>query len=166
MKDWILSIGVTIIIITILSFMLPSGKLSNLIKSFFSILLMLVVLRPLTTLTQEKNFEIFYSTSSEINLQDNYLHFIENKVIDKYKKQCEDVLNKFNIKQAEITIILGDENLNISYIKKIYINLEKAVIISNTEHINIIDEIKDNISTFFNIENNKVEIYGYSTKIS
>lgn len=158
MKEWIISVGATIIITSVASMIAPQGKMGPYIKGMFSFLLILVIVKPLISINLDQfNIESFLS-ETKIEYQSEYLDFITNKKIEKYQKKCELIIENVGVKQAEVDIdyIIGDSFTLV--IKLIKVNLEKAVFISDKAHIDIIEEIKTSLSNYLNIEANKVVI--------
>ncbi len=152
MKEWIVSIGVIVVLTSIISLILPEGKIGNYIKGIFSILVILVIFKPISNVIKSNyNFENINS-SNAIVLQDEYLHYVYENKVKSYKKTCTDIANNNGIENAE-TFIDYSVNENGKFIvDKIYLNLSNAVIISDKEHIYVIDEIKNQISYSLNVD--------------
>ena len=74
MKEWILSIGVVILLTSIVGLILPEGKMGKYIKCFFSFIILLVLLTPL--LNKEVIYSDFLINENEIQLQENYLNYV------------------------------------------------------------------------------------------
>ncbi len=159
MKEWIISITSIVLITSVLSLILPHGKIGKFIKGVFSILFMFVVIKPITYFKEESfNFEDFINTD-EIILQDNYLDYVYCKRVEDYKANCVKIIEKLGIKNSVVNIdyIIDEvQKLKINFIK---INLQNSVIISDKQHINIKEEIITEIASYLNINKNSVIIY-------
>ena len=102
----------------------------------------------------------FENYNTEVALQENYLSHVNQLSIKQIETNCEELLEFYGVKRAEVNVdyTIG-ENRQIKYLK-VYINLENAVIISEKEHIDIIDEIKKIISEYLQINKTDLVIYG------
>ncbi len=159
MKNWALSIVVVVFSITIISMLFPNGKTGKFIKSIFGLILIIVVLNPLTNLDLDNlSVDEFLATKDTI-LQNDYLTFIDENEIESHKKNCLKTLENMGIKNAQIDIDWeNDKNFNLK-ITKVSINLRNAVIKSDKEHIVIIENVKNLILDYFNIDFDKLVIY-------
>ena len=156
MKEWILSIGVVILLTSIVGLILPEGKIGKYIKCFFSFIILLVLLTPL--LNKEVIYSDFLINENEIQLQENYLNYVYSKKIDTYKKYIQEIFDKngiSDIDSSDITLISSTKNNGEIIIEQIVIELNNKVIYSDIEHINIIEKIENNIKNIFE---NEVEV--------
>ncbi len=141
---------------------LPQDKMGKYIKGIFSLLTVLVVIKPILYI---KNTEIDYQkilSSDNIIYQDNFLDYINNKRVEEYEKNCLKIISEIGVDNAIIKIdYVNDENkgLQINFVK---INLQNSVIISNKEHINIKEEIITDIASYLGINKNMVVIYEWN----
>ena len=159
MKEWIISIGATIIITSVASMILPQGKMGAYVKAIFSFLLVLVILKPLMIVNLDEYTIENYLSTNTIEYQIEYLNFVINKRIIEHEEKCNEIIEKAGVKEAKTTINYA-VNVNFDIvINKVEINMEKAVFISEKEHINIIEEIKTALSNYLSVEYEKVIIY-------
>lgn len=159
MKEWIISIASVVIFTSIISLIIPEGKMGEFIKGIFSLLIILIIIKPIFSLTTTNlDFSNIFN-GAEIVLQNDYLDYISNKKTQKLTKECKEIIEKIGVKNADINInYYVAENGNTT-IKIVEINLKNAVLILNKEHIDIIDEIKNLISSYLLISSDMVIIY-------
>ena len=159
MKDWIISITTVILLTSIICLILPQGKMGKYIKSIFSLLTMLVIIKPIINIKESDFYYEQIVGADNFVLQDNFIEYINNKRIDVYKQNCLKIINDIGIKNPEIDInyvIEDNQNIKISFVK---INLQNSVIISDKQHIDIKEEMITDIASYLNINKNMVAIY-------
>lgn len=160
MKEWILKICVVAFIATLLTMILPQGKMGKYIKGVFSVIVMLVVLQPLIGIDLENVAFDFNGLKAEPAYQQNYLDFINEKRIEYLEKRCNAIIDSLDVRGGSVVLNYSeDENRQIA-ITKVSINLEDAVIISDDKHIDIIEEIKSALSEYLSVNKEIMEIYG------
>ena len=153
MKSWILSVGATIILTSLICLILPEGKMGKYIKSIFSILVLLTIFSPIINI---KNINVDIDTSliygGNIELQTEYLSYVYEKKIDEYKINCLKIIENFGIDNVSVDISYSIKDDKI-FIENLYINLKDAVINSDKNHIVIIEEIKNEIKKYLMVDN-------------
>ena len=152
MKEWIISIIAIIILTTILNLILPDSKLKGIIKCCFSLVSILVVMQPILNLNiSEFNFTSVFN-GNEIVLQENYLNYVNNEKIKNYTQNCISLLDDLGVESSV------NDDLVIKF-EKVLVNLKNSVLISDKEHIDIIEDIKKTLSDYLKIEEKLVVIY-------
>ena len=146
MKEWILSLCAVIVLTTVVFIILPNGKLNKIIKSIFSFIVLAVMIKPIFMLKDLSFNNSFFNDNSDLLVQYDYLKFIAEEKIDKYKKASSEILEQNGIYGGKISFEYFFDEYSRFIIKKVYINLTEAVIISDKEHIDIIKNIKADIS--------------------
>ena len=160
MKEYIVSIAAVILITTVLTIVIPNGKIGKFIKGLFSIVIILVILSPITNLSFEAPNLNDINTS--VSFQEDYLYFIATNKIESLEKDSQIILENCGIKHAEVCIdFIVKENYSTS-IKNVKINLKKAVIISNGQHINIIEEGVNLVSKYLSVDKEVIFVDGYN----
>ena len=161
MKDWIISVITVVLITSIICLILPQGKMGKYVKNIFSILTMLVIIKPIISL-KEKDFNFEQAISANnIVLQHDYIEYINNKRIDEYKENCLKIIENKGVKNSMVSIdylIEENENIKITYVQ---INLQNSVIISDKQHIDIKEEMITDIATYLNVKKSVVTIYDW-----
>lgn len=157
MKDWIISIVSVVLITSIVCLILPQGKMGKFVKNIFSILTMLVIIKPLIYL-KDGNFNFEQFAGSDIVIQTDFLDYIYQKRVDEQTKICLKIIEENGIKNAKVDINFEIENQDIK-IKLVQINLQDSVIISDKGHIDIKEEIVAEISSYLFVEKEVVIIY-------
>ncbi len=159
MLDWILSCGATVILTSIIMIILPSGKLSAIIKSIFSLVVLLVVISPITKISKGDFSIDNVFTGGEIYVQEEFLHFIAESKIKIYEENCNKILGNFGIENAQLDFeFLITENYSVE-VQKLKVDLKKSVINSDKEHIDIIKDVKEALAEYLNVDVGRVEIY-------
>lgn len=158
MKEYIISIGAIIVITSVISIILPNGKTGKFIKGLFSIIITLVILSPLTNVSfKVPNIGDF---NTKLEYQESFLFYITENKINGLEYDSEIILKNCGIKNAKVSI---DYEVNEDFshsIKKVKINLEKAVIISDGQHINIIEEGVNSLSKYLSVDKEDIKIDG------
>ena len=159
MKSWIISISAVVIITAVISLILPEGKIGKYIKSIFSLFIVFTIIKPLFYIkNSEFNYENIFN-QNEIELQFGFIEFISQEKIKEYENNCINILEKVGVNNALVEIIYSNDNQSKIKIEFINVNLKNSVIISDKSHIDIIKEIKNNISTYLNVSIESVKIY-------
>lgn len=159
MNTWLISITVSVIITTILTILLPNGKLKVLIKGAFSLIITLVMLQPLLNL-KNSEFKIDgFAIEANVTLQYDYLGYVAEEKIKFLEVESVKILEDVGIRDASIQIKYYMTENGEVVIDKAKIFLYDSVIISNIEHIDIIEEIKQRISNYLSVDQDSVIIY-------
>lgn len=159
MKEWVLNIAFTVFFISIITLIIPNGKINKHIKKVLSLILAVIVLQPILSIKNgDINFENFLYNES-FGLQDEYLEYIVDAKINSNKDKCSVLLKEMGVEGAFIEFEnYIDESFDI-VAKKIIIDLKKAVINLDKQHIDIIGEIKKVVSNYFNVNLDCVVVY-------
>ncbi|MBR5192792.1 MAG: stage III sporulation protein AF [Clostridia bacterium] len=158
MINWIVSVSAFSLLITIISFILPTGKIKPFILSILSILGVFVVISPISNINYNANFNTSLDVFNyeEVAPQQNYLNYVLKEKKQNYEKYCASYLEEKGIKNATVFVNLHlTEDYNF-FINKIEVNLKNSVIISNKEHIDIIEEIKQAFIKNFNLNSKQI----------
>lgn len=159
MKNWIISLGTIIILSSLITIILPEGKLNKFIKCYLSLIIMIVIIQPITSI-KSLNFcfeNIFQG--NQIELQYDYLEYVANIRINNYIDNCKKIAKDVGVDGLIVEIMYEiDENNEIIF-NNVLLNFKNSVIISDKEHIDIIEEVKTSICKCLDVEQNKVVIY-------
>ena len=115
MSSWVLSITSIVILTSIISMILPEGRLNKSIKSIFSLLVVLVIIQPFFTLTgKDIDFDTIFSENN-ITLQVDYLEYIQSQKITNYQNNCQKILKNYGIDSASVDInyTVNNKQINI-----------------------------------------------------
>lgn len=158
MKTWIISISAIVLLTSIFSLIIPESRIGKLIKNVFSILIIFVIISPLSNLkTQNLSFESFVNTS-EITFQNDYLNYIGDKKSTELKNESIKIIEKLGVNNVFVNICYNYDSSKNFIVEYAQINLKNAVIISDKEHINIKEEIRNALSFYLQIDKNNVLI--------
>ena len=103
MKSWALSVGAVLLFISSINLILPEGKTSKIIKPIFTILLILVVIKPISGL---KNFDLSFDgkIDSSIKIQSDFIEYVSAQKVENYKKNCVNIINELGVENCNIDI--------------------------------------------------------------
>ncbi len=155
MNSYLLSVSVIVFLTSIISLILPDGKMGKCVKSFFSILILLVIISPIFKLSE---FDLESSLSEISYTQDDYLYYINETKTKSLEKDCETLLEKHGVAYAVVDIEYFIDSEYVYSIKKATIFLDNAVINKNDGHININEELIETVSKYLNIEKGTVKV--------
>lgn len=159
MKEWALKILISVLILSSISIILPTGKLSSYIKYVFAIILIPIVIEPVLMI-KNNNFDfntVFNET--EVQVQNDYLDYISEQKITEYNSRLNVLLNNLGVLGAKVDLLYNIDENYIIHIKKVCIDLTNSVINSDKEHIDIIETIKTAYSEYLHIDKDEVIIY-------
>lgn len=156
MSSWVLSIASIVILTSLITMILPEGKLNKSIKSIFSLLVVLVIIQPFLSFSgNHENLDSIFN-GNELNLQTEYLDYIESQKITNYQKNCQKILANYGIEGASVDI-------NYTVIDK-HVVIEKVLInLTNNTNSSInketIEKVIIDISLYLNLTEEKVLVY-------
>ncbi len=157
MKQWILSVGIIVLLTSIMSLILPEGKIGKFIKAMFSLITMTVIISPVIKLkNNDITIEDIYSEEN-FDFNNDILNYFHSKKIEECSYICNQILEKHGVKNAQITIKTIN-SIESFAVEKIFINLKNSVINSEKEHIDIIEQARIEISSRILIDKNNVII--------
>ena len=152
MNGWILSIGAIIVITTIITIILPEGKMGKFIRGYFALIIMVVILNPLLNLDGSCLVDFDNNEVEGVFIQNDFIDYVTRQKITKLQKNCEKICENKGISNAVVTIEYSvTENADYE-ILLVVVNLKKSVIISNGEHIDNIEVIRQTIADYLSID--------------
>ena len=159
MKTWLFGVFAVALIITVLSLLLPEGKLAKFAKPFISLVAVIIIVSPLINVDGllGGNFELYYDKA--INTDTEFIDYAINAKIDKYRLNCIKIAEKNGINGSEFLI---KYSINENYDLNVYgaeINLTDAVISSDEEHIVILQRLKSEVSEYLNVDVAGITVY-------
>lgn len=158
MTEWLISVFTAAFVVSVLSILLPEGRLSKFVKPLISLVVIVIVIAPLTN-SQEYTESFTKISNAEIKTNAEFLGYINRSKIDLYTKNCIKIAEKNGINGSEILIEYSiDEDFAIK-ISAVSINLQNAVISSNDEHIVILQRLSNEIGDYLGIGAAGVKFY-------
>ena len=164
---WIMSIVGCILLTALIDTLLEDGETKKFVKIVCSLLIFTVILTPITTL--------FSSDTSVLNVFDESVG--EGEFSDYSFKEQVFLANLRQKEQERIKIKVlnsleakGIYGINLEVVQdyakdgeilKIIVNANALVINDKNVNIDILKEIKDEVTSSFNVEESSVEILGY-----
>ena len=85
MKNWIVSIVVNLFFISVMSMIMPKGKMATAFKSVTSLLVIIIIIQPIFEL-KKIDFNFGNIFNYEMDLQTNYLSYVQKTTIENYEK--------------------------------------------------------------------------------
>ena len=159
MKNWIFNIIFTVFLVSIITLIIPSGKLKKNVQNTFALIIMIVIIQPVSIIKKNQiNFDYIFEMQ-DFYVQTEYLDYINSKNIESLKKNCVKILENNGVYNAEIEITYSFEEDNALLIENVLINLRNSVIKSDKDHIDIIEGVKTDISSYLLVRENQVVIY-------
>lgn len=159
MKNWLLSICVTVIIISVFTIIAPQGKIGKFIKSIFNIALVLVIVKPVINIDMDSVISKIINSGNEVVFQTEYLNVISERKADIYEKNCILIIEDCGVNDASVVIDYILEEDGFFHIENVSVNLKNSVFISDKEHIDIIDEIRERLGEYLNVKSEAIDIY-------
>jgi len=157
MKEWLLSIVAGVIITILVVSILPNGKSTKTIKSILSCLIAIIIIKPIFNINLE-NFNLFdFFEPKEIVLDKDYLDFFYSKSKNEQEIYCAKLIENIGIKDSIVKIECDSSN-EIYLIKSVSVNIKNSVINQELEHIDIIEKIKDNLSTYLQVDKKIINV--------
>ncbi|MBO4251499.1 MAG: hypothetical protein J5911_02420 [Clostridia bacterium] len=163
MKSWILSVFSSVLLVSLLSLILPEGKITRFVKPFIFLSVITVILYPLSNIQKFLN-EAVFDNNKIIETDKSFLMQITISKIDLYSANCIKIAENCGINGSEIKI---EYNVSENYepiINGVQINLENAVITAKDEHIVILQTLKKSISNYLRIDETGVKINEFPNK--
>ncbi len=157
MKEWLLSVCAVTIVTSLSVFILPEGKIGIYIKSIFSFITVLVIIAPLSNLSN-LDFDFNLNNQNNIQVQTEYLNYFNNKRNEENEKLCEKALEEAHLNFESVKFIYDTTDDYQYCVKKIEIILSKSVIKEDETHIDIIEDIKNKLSMKFLISKTNIRI--------
>lgn len=159
MKIWLLNISVTILVTTVTSLVLSKGRTATFVRCMFSILTLLVLIKPFASIkTDDINIKNFIF-QDKIVIEEDFIEYAFNNKIDQTELLLEQQLCNLGVENAKIKIYYEINNTYDVCYKNIQINLKNAVIKTDKEHIVIIEDIKNRIAQILTVNKDILVIY-------
>lgn len=158
MKEWVLSVFITVLLSSIVGMIAPDGKIGKLIKCLFSIIILLTVVSPFANLKNSDfsnliDFDFFVG-----NVQTDFIYYANTKKAEKIEKDVCSYLEDAGINNADINVEFSLSSDFEFKIQNININLKNSVINSDKEHIVVLDNIVSEISSLLNVSKERISI--------
>lgn len=157
MKEWILSIIGVVLLVSIFSLLTPSGRLNKIIKGIFSFIISLVIISPVLSYFTDTDVAFTYDFS-DIAYDKLYLSYVAEESVNQKQQNCIKIAEELGISEAQVIIEYSVGQAFEIQISGVTVNLRNSVINSESEHINIIDNLRMSISEYLNINESLVVI--------
>lgn len=157
MNSFLISLFCIVLISSIISLILPEGKIGKIINVVLSFLVLSYFLSPIININfDDLNIQI---DSGEVVYQDDYLHFIKSKKDQSYQLVIKTMLEDKSGIETESVYIVSDYDEKYKYnILSVDILLKNSELFTEENNINIIDEIEIDVSERLNIDKESVKV--------
>lgn len=159
MKEWVFSIVFTVLITSVVGLISPEGRLGKLIKGVFSIIILLVVIKPIIKIQDSLAPFDLPSVNIDQELQYDFIDFINAERIKKLENDCKDIILNKNFDYVKVQIdysVIENNQISINFVKII---LNNKVINPNNEHIVIKEDLSKIIASYLCVDEKKVFFY-------
>lgn len=158
MAEWLVSVFTAVFVVSVLSILIPEGRLAKFVKPLISLMVIIIVIAPIVN-KEMYTGNFITATNADIKTDADFLEYVNRSKIDLYTKNCVKIAEKNGINGSEILIEYSiDDNFTIK-ISAVSVNLKNAVISSNEEHIVILQRLRDELSDYLGIGVSGVKIY-------
>lgn len=157
-SNYVMAILGVVLMFVVIELILPSGKNTKYIRSILGIFLVFVIITPLAKL-KDLDFSAVLGENQHYELNYEYLYKVHLENAEKLKKNINTKLNENGVSGAEIVVSIEKESA-VFEVKQIFVDLSRAVISQNQEHIINYTTIKAIVSECAKVEQNKVVIDG------
>lgn len=152
MKAWIFSIVGVVFLGVLIDIVYPNGKTNTFCKSMFGIFAVVIMMSPI--------FKLINNVDFEFGIEDSVIESSLNKAQeDYYRLKIENILIDNNIENVIVEVEGNIEN-NEYIIENILIDTSNIVLSKNLENINKYEVISQAIIDEFDIEQERIIIYG------
>lgn len=150
MKEWVISVTASLLIVVLISAIIPEGKTSRVVNSVLSLVFLLTVFSPII-----KGFNGFFEESgyenpANVEIQTEYISFVAAKNVENKKAIYIEFLKKYGINNVSMQIKYSVNGFDGTEITKIEISLSSEEL--NNAGLSANDVIKS-VSDYFDCEN-------------
>ena len=129
MKNWIISLGTIIILSSLITIILPEGKLNKFIKCYLSLIIMIVIIQPITSIKSLNfNFENVFQ-ENQIELQYDYLEYVANIRINNHIDNCKKIAKDVGVDGLIVEIMYEIDENNEIILNNILLNFKNVFLI-------------------------------------
>lgn len=125
MKEWVISVVCSLIIVCVCSIITPKGKTSKIVESVLSVVFLLTVFSPLISGKVTFSLSLDGDLSDEIIVQREYLDYVAEKTVENKKANCIKFLENYGINDASVQIEYIVSDFETVKIKKVVVTVNK-----------------------------------------
>lgn len=125
MKEWVISVVCSLIIVCVCSIITPKGKTSKIVESVLSVVFLLTVFSPLISGKVTFSLSLDGDLSDEIIVQREYLDYVAEKTVENKKANCIKFLENYGINDASVQIEYTVSDFETVKIKKVVVTVNK-----------------------------------------
>lgn len=128
MTEYLISVLVVAVSLTVAEFVIPSGRIKNTVQTALALVFISVMVKPIITFDFDNIFSDNFNYDKEVSITSYFDKTLENY----YEKYYKDELLKADLVAEKVKVEISENKINI-----IEIYLSNLVIEENNEHINI-----------------------------
>lgn len=159
MWSWVVGVALMVIISTIITIIIPDGKVSGIIFVVLGVMIISVIIKPIINVKENSALAFTNTDFNQMDLIDygyiDYTFYLRSEML---KNESIKLLDSKGYKTKSLEIIYDDSEFRQFIIKKVKVFLDKEVIKSSSEHIDIIDEVKSILSSYLSIKREVIEV--------
>ena len=159
MWSWVVSVGVIVVISTIITIIMPDSKVSGIVFVVLGVMIISVIIKPI--FNSNEDFDIVFNdeTSVEQEMIDyGYVEYTFYLKAEKLKNDCIELLDEKGYKTTFVEIIYDDSDFRQFKLKNVKVFLDKEVINSASTHIDIIDEVQNLLKDFLSVKKEVIKV--------
>ncbi len=156
--QWITALLGMVIISALSDFIIPNGKLNNVINAIFSLATVVVLISPLPKILNGCKATQLDSVAVESVVDDDYFDYVLNAQLNVLEKRVIAELDKKGISGIQIDLS-GNSSAGGVKVKSAKINLAQTVIDEKLGHINKYELVEEFVRKYFNLPDGAVEFY-------
>ena len=154
MRQYLISVVITAILIALSELILPQGRLKTVINTVFAIVLLLCLISPISDL---ENFELTEDVFNEQTIlpesDDSVVSYFDSRIANYYENEFKKKLFDEDLITERIEVEICN-----TQIVKIQIFLSNLVIPEENSHINI-NVIRNYLSEILSVDLERIEVY-------
>lgn len=161
MNKWVLSIGFLAILSSVLTIILPNGKMEKCVKGVFATLFTFIVINPFFNFDNNGWTFNFTNNDYEITYQEEYLNNVANQKELIIKENCQNILKYYGINNVTISIDYTVDKNGQTIIEKIIFDATSLEYLGEEDSIIAMDKALLSIKSYLNLDLDKLVVnYG------
>lgn len=160
---WILSLLGAVIVGFIIELLFSETRLNKFFRYIIATVTLLIVVSPIQSLLSGGNFSFNFSGFT-VAVDQNFVDYMLEKRIKILENHCVLSIESAGIKGAEVKITATANDSGEVEIELVEINLSRAVINGQTEHINSNEIALNAVYNYLKIDKNRISVYGRETE--
>lgn len=158
MKEWLLSVTAVILFFVLCELLIAEGNVKKYAMGFIKVALVFVMIAPILKNASGEGFSFGFLNESSTWDTDSMEKLARNRY-DSLERRLENDLSKDLCEGAEVRIDLFFDAGTAS-VNAVTVDLNQAVIISESDNTIVTEEIKNRVRSLLNVEKERVSVDG------